>query len=103
MVVAGHVSPAATVMPHHHSTVLARKEVAVRLPFIPVLIQLTVKKKLQKREGVKNINEGDFKMSTSLRELVYTHQRVPIGPAEVALDGSVVQSDPLVFPVFVSE
>lgn len=42
-------------------------------------------------------------MSTSLRELVYTHQRVPIGPAEVALDGSVVQSDPLVFPVFVSE
>lgn len=42
-------------------------------------------------------------MSTSLQELVYTHQRVPIGPAEVALDGSVVQSDPLVFPVFVSE
>lgn len=51
MVVAGHVSPAATVVPHHHSTVLARKEVAVGLPFIPVLIQLTVKKKITKTGG----------------------------------------------------
>lgn len=41
MVVAGHISPAAIVMPHHHSTVLAGKEVAVGLPFVPVLIQLT--------------------------------------------------------------
>lgn len=96
MVVAGHVSPAPIVVPHHHSTVLARKEVAVGLSFVPVLIQLTVKKKkIQKWEG-------DFKMSTSVQELVYTHQSVPIGPSEVALDGPVVQSNPLVFPVFVS-
>lgn len=51
MVVAGHVSPAATVVPHHYSTVLARKEVAVGLPFIPVLIQLTVKKKKNYKNG----------------------------------------------------
>lgn len=100
MVVAGHVSPAPTVVPHHHSTVLARKEVAVGLSFVPVLIQLTVK--LQKWEGVKNNNKGDLKMSTSIQELVSTHQRVTIGPSEVALNGPVVQSDPLVFPEFVS-
>lgn len=42
MVVAGHISPAAIVVPNHHRTVLAGKKVAVGLPFVPVLIQLTV-------------------------------------------------------------
>lgn len=40
VVVAGHVAPAAAVMPHHHCTVLAGEEVAVRLPAVPVLIEL---------------------------------------------------------------
>lgn len=103
MVVAGHVSPSATVVPHHHSAVLTRKEVAVGLPFVPVFIQLTVWNKIQKLEGDKNNNEGDFKMSNSHIELFSAHQRVPIRPAEVTLDSPVIQADPLVFPVFVSE
>lgn len=40
MVVARHIAPAATVMPHHHRTVLTGQEVAVRLASVPVLIEL---------------------------------------------------------------
>lgn len=42
VVVAGHISPAAIVVPHHNCTVFARQEVAVGLPFVPVLVQLTI-------------------------------------------------------------
>lgn len=44
MVVARHVAPVATIVPHHHRTVLAGQEVAVGLPFEPVLIELRIKK-----------------------------------------------------------
>lgn len=40
MVVAGHIAPLSLVMPHHDHTVLPRKEVAVRLPRVPVFIKL---------------------------------------------------------------
>jgi hypothetical protein len=40
VVVAGHITPLSLVMPHHDHAVLSRKEVAVRLPRIPVLIEL---------------------------------------------------------------
>lgn len=40
MVVAWHIAPSAAIMPHHHRTVLPRQEVAVRLVFVPVLIEL---------------------------------------------------------------
>lgn len=44
MVVARHVAPVAAIVPHHHRTVLAGQEVAVGLPFEPVLIELRIKK-----------------------------------------------------------
>lgn len=40
MVVARHITPAAAIVPNHHGTVLTRQEVAVRLAFVPVFIQL---------------------------------------------------------------
>lgn len=40
MVIAGHVTPLSLVMPHHDHTVLPRQEVAVRLPRVPVFIEL---------------------------------------------------------------
>lgn len=40
MVVAGHITPLSLVMPHHDHTVLPRQEVAVRLPRVPVFIEL---------------------------------------------------------------
>lgn len=46
VVVARHVVPVAAVVPHHHCTVLAGQEVAVRLASVPVLIELT-----EKQEG----------------------------------------------------
>lgn len=40
VVVAGYVTPLALVMPHHDHTVLPGQEVAVRLPRVPVFIEL---------------------------------------------------------------
>lgn len=40
MVVAGYITPLSLVMPHHDHTVLPRQEVAVRLPRVPVFIEL---------------------------------------------------------------
>lgn len=45
VVVARHIAPAAAIVPHHHRTVLARQEVAVGLPFVPVLVELTEEQK----------------------------------------------------------
>lgn len=53
MVVAGHISPAAVIVPHHHRTVLAGKEVAVGLPLVPVLIQLAFLIIVMKKLGVR--------------------------------------------------
>lgn len=40
MVVAGYITPLSLVMPHHDHTVLSGQEVAVRLPRVPVFIEL---------------------------------------------------------------
>lgn len=40
VIVAGYVTPASIIMPHHHYTVFTRQEIAVWLPSVPVLIQL---------------------------------------------------------------
>lgn len=48
VVVTRHVAPAPAVVPHHHGTVLARQEVAVRLAFVPVLIELREESKTEK-------------------------------------------------------
>lgn len=42
MVIAGYVTPLSLIMPHHDHAVLSRQEVAVRLPRVPVLIELGV-------------------------------------------------------------
>lgn len=47
VIVAGYVTPASVIMPHHHYTVFTRQEIAVWLPAVPVLIQLYVR-----REGM---------------------------------------------------
>lgn len=40
VVVAGHVAPASVIVPHHHHTVFSGEKIAVRLPSVPVLIEL---------------------------------------------------------------
>lgn len=40
VIVAGHVAPAAAIVPHHHNAVFAWEKIAVWLPPVPVLIQL---------------------------------------------------------------
>lgn len=40
MVVAGHIAPLSLVMPHHDHAVLSGEEVAVGLPWVPVLVEL---------------------------------------------------------------
>lgn len=40
MIVAGNVTPATTIVPHHHHAVFTRQEVAVWLASVPVLVQL---------------------------------------------------------------
>lgn len=43
MVVAGHIAPAPAVVPNHGDTVLARQEVTVGLPSVPVVVDLRQK------------------------------------------------------------
>lgn len=112
VVVARHITPVATVMPHHHCTVLTRQEVAVRLAFVPVFIQLMGKKEdlrvwvWSKENFLKHVWDRkrllnshqiigvpfDFLKRSKHKksEQVWTHQQVPIRPAEVSLDGSVI-------------
>lgn len=40
MVVAGHIAPLSLIVPHHNHAVLSGQEVAVWLPWVPVLIEL---------------------------------------------------------------
>lgn len=40
VVVAGYITPAPIIMPHHHHAVFSWEEITVRLPSVPVLVQL---------------------------------------------------------------